>query len=114
MCRAAVRRVARASRHTSAPGREKLLDDAVFERMEGNHGEAAVRTQHALRREKPVFELQQLVIDVQPQRLKRPRRRMNFLSLRRRSKGVCYDFGELAGAGKRARGNDGARDPPGM
>ena len=58
---------------------EEALDDAVFQRMEGDDGEPPLRFQHAFGGFKPAFEFAQLVVHSDAQRLEGARRGMDFL-----------------------------------
>ena len=98
-----------------APLQQEILDDAVFERVEGDHHEPARRLQHVLGGGETVGKLAEFVVDENPQCLKRAGRRMNCARSRRRS--ARDEFGE-----RPCRVNnpllphpdDGARDGAGM
>ena len=71
-----VRRMARGAALAARALGEEILDDAVFERMEGHRDQPPAGAQDGFGRRQPGDQLAQLVIDEQPQRLKAARRRM--------------------------------------
>ena len=64
----AAREVGRAGAAVLAVAQE-ALDDPVLERVERDHREAAVRTQHLERGRERALERAELVVDLDPQRL---------------------------------------------
>src|SRR5438067_250148 len=94
-------------------GAEKVLDDAVLERVEGDHGEPSPRSQHLERcRQRPLGRAE-LVVDLDPQRLEDPLRGMALAESRRRRNRLLDDLDEVAGPLERllaASLDDGARD----
>ena len=74
-----LRQVARAGRIAGAVG-DEALDDAVLERMEGDHGQPAAGLQHALGRKQRPRQLAELVVDEDAQRLEDARRRMDLVA----------------------------------
>ena len=61
----------------AGPRRHELLDDAVFERMEGDDREPSARPQDALGGVQRQHKLAQFVVDGDAQRLERARRGVN-------------------------------------
>src|SRR5690349_5766296 len=66
--------VARAARGLGGALAQEILHAAVFERVEGDHGEPAARCEQAFGRREAAIELAELVVDHQAQRLEGPRR----------------------------------------
>ena len=66
----------RAGRRAAALG-EEGFDDAVLERMEGNHDQASGGFEHPLGRGEAARQFAELIVDENPQRLEGARRRMN-------------------------------------
>src|SRR6478735_3794061 len=92
---------------------EEALDDSVLERVERDHGEATARTQHLERRGKRLFELAELVVDCDPERLEGALRRMTVPEPCGRGDRGADDVDEVAGALDRllaAAPSDRARD----
>ena len=73
------RQVARAARSRLRALGEEALDDAVLERMEGDHDQPAALGKHPLRRGERVGEFVELAIDEDAERLEGPRRRMDLV-----------------------------------
>src|SRR5690606_1198833 len=71
------RQMARAARRGPGALTQESLDDAVLERMEGDHGQSASGRQDPLRRGQSALELAQLVVHVETQRLEAARRRVD-------------------------------------
>ena len=90
--------MAGASRCAAARVTEEALDDAVLERMEGDDDEAAARFEAALGGGERVDELAELVVDVDAQRLKRPRRGVAVLAFGTAERALD-EGGELARGG---------------
>ncbi len=93
---------------------ERVLDDAVLERVKRDDGEPGARGQPAGRRDQKSVQPLELAVDPDPQRLKRPRRRIDPLVAAARD-GAPHDLRELAGRRDRRqppRLDDAARDPP--
>ena len=55
---------------------EKALGDAVFERMEGDDGEPALRLEEMLGGAQAPRKLEKLLIEIEAERLEGPRRRV--------------------------------------
>ena len=67
--RAGLRQMPRGARRGAALLREELLDDAVFQTVERDHRQAALRLENGQRRGKAAFQLAQLVIHMNAQGL---------------------------------------------
>src|SRR6185437_501686 len=91
---------------------EEALDDPVFETVKGDDRETATGLQRALRGLKPLFQLVQLGVQVNPDRLEGACGRVTLLALAE-TRGAPDDRGELGGALEGASGDDGAGDRPG-
>ena len=76
---------------------EKALGDAVFERMEGDDGEPALRRKQMLGGAQAPRELEKLLIEIEAERLKGPRRRVLGIVMPA-AKHAGDDVGKLAGA----------------
>ena len=72
-----LRQMARAARRRAGAGDEVILDDAVFQRMEGHHHQPAARPQQALGGGEGAGQLDQLVVDEDAQRLEGAGRRVH-------------------------------------
>ena len=101
------REMARAGRCAAAGVGEEAFDDSVFERMEGDDDEATIGFETAFGGGECVDELAELVVDVDAQRLKRPRRGV-FIVAFGAAKRALDETGELAGRGDRRIGADSA------
>ena len=75
---------------------DELLDDAVFERVEADHREAAADREQLERAVERAPQLAELVVDVHAQRLEGARRRM--LAGLARAHRARHQLGELQGA----------------
>ena len=87
------------------------LDDAVLERMEGHDDEPAAGLQDSFGGGERRHQLGQLLVDENPQRLERPRRRMDLVRLG--TDHAADDIRQRLGGDDRrllAGGDDGARD----
>ena len=94
---------------------EELLDDAVLERVEGHHREAAAGLEEPLGGGEAAHELAELVVDRDAQGLEGARRRMGQLAAPRRGD-AGDEPGKLERRGERLRrpvGDDGAGDAAG-
>ena len=78
--------------------REKLFDDAVFQRMEGNHSKSALRLQNLFSRLQATDQFTKLIIEVNPQGLKTARRWMRLFRAWL-AENTTNQIGQLAGAG---------------
>src|SRR5262245_28289196 len=108
------RQMARAVRLRFRALLEELLDQPVFERVEGYDHEAPARREHALGGGKRAGKLAQLVVDVDAQRLEGARRRVPAGDLLA-PQNARNEAGKLERARERplpAVGNDAARDGP--
>src|SRR5262245_30359607 len=86
--------MARAAWCWRAPAREEALNDAILERMEGNHHKPATSPQQPLGGGKTLCELLELLVDVKTKRLEGARRRvLGFATLA--AEHPCHDVGEL-------------------
>src|SRR5579862_9409883 len=102
--------VARGARDVGAALGEKLFDDAILERMKGDHDQAAAGCERAFRSVEAASEFAELVIHMDAEGLKRSGGWMDgkaggFCSLCRR-----HDLGQLQRRRQRACRNDGAGD----
>jgi hypothetical protein len=94
---------------------EEGLDLPVFERVKGNHGERAARREQAFGGAEAAAQFADLVVDVDPDRLKGAGRRV--AARLATADHAADDLGELAGAGDwldPPGGHDGLGDPPGL
>ena len=107
------RRVARAARRFAGALGEKAFDDAVLQRMEGNHRKPAKWRKRALGRFETAFEFAQFVIHVNAQRLESARGRMDRLAARSGAQHAFDDFSKHPRARDGTRGNNGARNGAG-
>src|SRR5207302_1077717 len=106
------RTVARTGRRSSAAFAEEALHDAVLEAVKGDHGQASAGAQRTLGRSQALFELIELGVQMDADRLESPRGRVGLLA-GTETGGAADDRGKLGGALDRARGDDGAGDRPG-
>jgi hypothetical protein len=103
--------MARGARGRSAAAAQELLDPPILERMERNYREPPAWGEQPLSRSETAIEFAELVIDSDPQRLKRPRCRV-LPRLRFGYRGA-RNLGEFGGAPNRlplSCRNNGARD----
>src|SRR5205814_3071236 len=103
--------VARTGRRSSAAFAEEALHDSVLEAVEGDHGQASAGAQRTLGRSQAFFELIELGVQMDADRLECAGRRVGLLA-RTETGGAANDRGKLSGALDRARGGDGAGDRP--
>ena len=104
----------RARGNLAALGQE-ILDDAVFQRMEGDDDEPAAWLQHALGGRERFMQLVEFFVDEDAQRLERTGCGVNFVGLGAHH--FCDEIGQRPrGRDRRflARGDDGARDAAGV
>jgi len=106
------RAVTRTGGGSAAPLAEEALDDPVFEAVEGDDGEPAARLQRALCGFESLFELVELGVQVNPDRLESARGWIALLT-GTEAGSATDDRRELGGALDRTCGNDGAGDRPG-
>ena len=80
----------------SAPAGEEPLGDAILQRMKGDDDQPASRLEQALGGCEPVRELAELIVEIEPERLEGPRRRvLGLVALP--AKYARHDLGELPG-----------------
>jgi hypothetical protein len=107
------RRVARPARRAARALGQEILDDAVFQRMEGHHRQATARLQHPLGGHETGLQLIQLGVDRDAQSLERAGGRMDLGALAA-AQGALDHMGQVQGAGERplfAALDDEAGDP---
>src|SRR5436190_23498757 len=102
--------MARSRGQRTAAGFKEALHDPVLERVEGDDREPPAGREHLLRRSEAAFELAELVVDVDPDRLEGAGRRI-LLHSRMVAERLAHDFGQLPRALDGPGGDDRPRDP---
>ena len=69
------------ARFLAGPARQKAFDDAVFEGMKGYDDQSSTRLEYMLGRRQSAHEFAEFIVDVDTQRLERPRRGMPAVGL---------------------------------
>ena len=85
-------------------GPQEALDDPILERMEGDDGQPTVGTEQLERCRQRALEGAELVVDLDPERLEHPLRRMTLAEPGRRRHRLLDRLDEVAGAGERLLG----------
>jgi hypothetical protein len=103
--------VARGRRYGAAGLAKEALDDAVLEAVKAHDRQPAAAAEQGFGGKKPLLELIELGIDVDPDRLKAARGRV-LRCARPIAQGLPHDLGQLAGGRQGPCRDDGPRDAP--